>query len=135
MDTTRGCGEDNVTQTLKVQLPPSLANFFSEGGFTDTTHFETRKHSRLRCRCEADLSIDWSPPMLERSDCEMRVLVKDVSKSGIGLLVHEQLWPEERVTIAFMGRRAVATIVRCRRLGKDCYECGAKLISFESGEA
>jgi hypothetical protein len=73
--------------------------------------------------------------MLARLDKEMRVLVKDVSKCGIGLLVHEQLWPEERVTVAFMGRRAVATIVRCRRLGKDCYECGAKLISFESGEA
>ena len=73
--------------------------------------------------------------MFERSDCEMRVLVKDVSKCGIGLIVHEQLWPEEQVTITFMGRRAVAKIVRCRRLGKGCYECGAKLISFESGEA
>jgi hypothetical protein len=121
-----------VTKTLKVQLPPSMANFFSEGGFTDTTYYETRKHSRLRCRCEADLRIDWTPPMLTRTENEMRVLVKDVSKCGMGLIVHEQLWPEERVTVTFMGRQAVATVVRCRRLGKGCYECGAKLISFES---
>ncbi len=73
--------------------------------------------------------------MLTRSENEMRVLVKDVSKCGMGLVVHEQLWPEERVTVTFMGRQAVAVVVRCRRLGKGCYECGAKLISFESSNA
>jgi len=72
--------------------------------------------------------------MLVRSESEMRVLVKDVSKCGMGLLVHEQLFPEERISVHFMGRRALATVVRCRRLGKRCYECGAKLVSFESDE-
>lgn len=123
-----------MTRTLYVELPPSMANYFSEGGFTDTTYFETRRHSRLRCRCEADLCIVESPTMLVRSESEMRVLVKDVSKCGMGLLVHEQLFPEERISVHFMGRRALATVVRCRRLGKRCYECGAKLVSFESDE-
>lgn len=121
-----------MTKTLKVELPPSLANFFAEAGFTDTTYFETRKHSRLRYRCEAELYIEDSPPMLQRMDREMIVLVKDISKCGLGLLAHEQLWPEEQVTLRFLGKQAVAKIVRCRRMGKSCFECGAKLISFGS---
>lgn len=119
-------------KSLLVELPASLKNFFEEQGFTQSAYFESRNQGRLRCRCEGTLHVESSPPCFQRLDGEMQVLVKDISKCSIAFLTHEQLWPEERIRIEFLGKRATSTLLRCRRLGDRCYECAAKLHSFAS---
>ncbi len=78
------------------------------------------------------MRIDSSPPSIQRSERAMIVLVKDISRSGISFLAHEQLWPEETIALQFLGRHIRARIVRCRRLDSACWECGAEITHFEN---
>lgn len=116
----------------KVMLPSSLGNFFDESGFCDEGEFETRRASRLRIRREAKMLIEESPANLHRLEREWTVLVKDISRVGVSFLAHEMLWPAEKVFIRFRGRQIRATVVRCRQLGTQCWECGADMFYFKN---
>ena len=51
---------------------------------------------------------------------------------GIGILFHEQIFPEEKFDISFQGRIIHVIAVRCRRLCDACYEIGGRIESLES---
>jgi hypothetical protein len=118
----------------KIVLPPSLENFFQEAGYCESTYYEGRKNSRLRIRCKATLVIEASPPSIERPEQTAIVFVKDISKRGIAILCHQQLWPEEKLLICFQQRQVRASAVRCRRLDECCWECGAEITEFKNLE-
>ncbi|MDZ4849222.1 MAG: PilZ domain-containing protein [Pirellulaceae bacterium] len=119
---------------LKVVLPPLLRSFFEESGYCDTTYFEGRRASRLRIRCQASMCIESGPPSIKRIEKNSLVLIKDISRRGISVLAHEQIWPEESLYIRFQGRQIRAKVVRCRRLGESCWECGAEIFFFKNLE-
>ena len=123
-----------TSANLKVVIPPSLKTFFSESGYCDTTYFEGRRASRLKIRCEAAMCIESSPPSIERVERNSIVLIKDISRRGISILSHEQIWPEENLYIRFQARQVRAKVVRCRRLGDACWECGAEITFFKNLE-
>ena len=70
-----------------------------------------------------------------REDQAGTVLVKDLSKSGIGILYHRQIFPGERFDILVLGRTIDVTAVRCRRIDALCYETGAIIHSVTSESA
>ncbi len=123
----------NVLES-KIVLPSSLAAFFTEAGYCESTFFESRKNSRLRIRCKATMAIAESPPSIVRSERQSLVYVKDISTRGIGIVSHLQLFPQEKLLIYFQHREVRATVVRCRRLGELCWECGAQITSFKNLE-
>ncbi len=123
----------NVLES-KIVLPPSLAAFFAEPSYGESTFFESRKNSRLRIRCKAAMSIEKSPPCLVRSERQLIVYVKDISKRGIGIISHLQLFPQEKLLICFQHREVYAMTVWCRRIGELCWECGALITSFRNLE-
>jgi len=123
----------NVLES-KTILPASLAAFFAEPGYCESTFFESRKNSRLRIRCKAAISIEASPPSIPRSERQFIVYVKDISKRGIGIVSHIQIFPAEELLICFQHREVRATAVRCRRIGDFCWECGAQITSFKNLE-
>ena len=110
---------------LLVELPPELANFFDEGGYVSTTIFEQRSNARLRVRTISSLRILYTMPFSKRTCLRSRALIKDLSKKGIGILLHEQLWPGERFCVELLGRLIIAEVVRCRKLGHRCFEIGS----------
>ena len=118
----------------KIVLPASLAAFFSEPGYCDSTFFEDRKLLRLRIRCKAVMAIEYSPPSIPRKVPQAIVFVKDISKQGIGIISHQQIWPEEKLLICFHGRRVRATTSRCRRIAEFCWEVGGEITYFKNFE-
>jgi hypothetical protein len=117
---------------VKVKLPPEFSNFFEEGGYTAAYYNECRSNARLRVRKEAMISSIFVPPFAGRPRRSWRVLVKDISRTGVSVLNHEQLWPSETFSLELHGRMLTARVVRCRKLGPLCYECGAVLMTIES---
>lgn len=118
----------------KIVLPLSLASFFTEPGYCESTYFESRKNARLRIRCKAAMSIEKSPPSIVRAERQLIVYVKDISQRGIGVVSHVQIFPEEHLLICFQRREVHAKVVRCRRLGDLCWECGATIKLFKNLE-
>jgi PilZ domain len=123
-----------ITTEEKIVLPASMDSFFSESGYCESTFYESRKNSRLRIRCKATMTFEQSLPCVPRLERETIVYVKDISRRGIGIMAHTQLFPEEKVLICFQQREVLAKIVRCQRKGELCWECGALIIAFKNLE-
>ncbi len=124
---------------LEVILPEDLKAFFYETGYLPTTAEEARCNARLRVRGVGDLLLTHTPPVLrdglsKRTKRTGKTLIKDLSRSGIGILYHEQIFPEELFQIRFQGRLINSIAVRCRRLGVQCYEVGGRIVSLETIE-
>lgn len=117
---------------LSVRLPPEMSKFFDESGYIATVIGEQRSSARLRVRCEALIHSTYTPPFLMRLEKRARVLVKDLSRSGIGILLHQQMYPTERFWIELNYRRLHVTVVRCRKIGDACFEVGASIEAIEA---
>ncbi len=124
---------------LDVVLPDNLKAFFYESGYLPTTAEEARTNARLRVRSIGDILMIQTPSILrfglmERGRRAGKVLIKDLSRTGIGVLYHQQIYPQELFQVRFQGRLINAVAVRCRRLGEKCYETGARIVSLETLE-
>ncbi len=121
---------------LEVVLPEELKAFFYESGYLPTTAEEYRGNARLRVRSVGEVLMTHTPSSLrnftsQRESRGGKVLVKDLSRSGVGLLYHQQMFPEEYFQLRFQGRLLRVVAVRCRRLGEKCYELGGRIIAIE----
>lgn len=121
---------------LKVILPSELRNFYREAGYLSTTSFEERTNARLRVRTAGYIRFTKAPPCLQaqpgwRADKCATVLIKDLSRTGIGILYHEQIFPGEEFSVVLHNRLITAVVVRCRRIGENCYETGASILEVE----
>ena len=124
--------DQTTTVPLLVQLPATLANFFDEVGYMPTALVEKRSHARMRVRCESTITCVSAPAFVSRELTASRVLVKDLSRCGVGVLSHYQMWPTETFFIELNNRRLRARVVRCRKLGEACYEIGAVVSAIEN---
>ncbi len=115
---------------LLVQLPAEMSRFFQEAGYLETVFCELRGQARLRVRCQSELESDFVPPFLGIKKRRAKVLIKDLSRSGLGLLSHEQLWPGETFWVELHGRRLHVRVVRCRKLAHACFEVGGIVMSL-----
>lgn len=100
----------------QVELPEEWSDFFSVSGLSDSRYDDQRRFSRRRHRRKA---------ILERNGAFYTVYTKDVSRTGVGLLHHEQMFPCEKVKIWLPGNLNFSLrVTRCLRIQKHCYECG-----------
>lgn len=117
---------------LQVKLPPEMSNFFNETGYVTMVINEQRANARLRVRCQSVIESTYTPPFLNRTEKRAQVLVKDLSRSGIAILHHQQMYPAERFSMELHHRKLHATVVRCRKRGDSCFEIGARIDSVEA---
>jgi hypothetical protein len=125
-----------MTSSLLVQLPENLKSFYEEHGYLPPSTFENRSNARLRVRSEGSIRFINAPNGLrgghEFRPAEMgRVLIKDLSRTGIGIIYHEQIFPEEQFQIIFQQRQLDVLAVRCRRLNEACYEIGGQVLATQ----
>lgn len=122
---------------LKVVLPEDLRRFYAERGYLATKPHEDRRFARLNVRSDAYIRFALQPSILQfgpvaGDEQHGSVLVKDLSRTGIAILYHRQIFPGEHFHILFQGREIDAIAVRCRRIGELCYETGATVNSVTS---
>ncbi len=123
---------------MLVQLPADIRARVQSPSTTLDQCFENRTSNRLNVLLEGNITILSTPTAL-RDNLELsasrqnsHVVVKDLSRTGVGIYYHEQLFPLEKIQVELQHRRLTAIVVRCRYLGPKCFEVGAKVISVQS---
>jgi PilZ domain len=108
----------------RVMLPEDF--FAKQNGPTPTCWEDLRQFPRYNFRSAAALEVQHSLPAVERSGQAERVFVKDISRTAVAILHAEQLFPGERIWLTVSdGVRRGATVARCRRVQKGCFEVAA----------
>ncbi|HVT26877.1 MAG TPA: PilZ domain-containing protein [Lacipirellulaceae bacterium] len=106
---------DKVEQ--KVHLPDDMKDFFDRFGPIPSRPGCRRAYHRFYLRGKA---------IVRRQDTYLAVYTADASRQGLCFLSPIQLLPKERCRIRLPNTKEFQIeIVRCRRLGDSCYECGA----------
>ncbi len=126
--------DDSAYPELQVVLTAELARFWDESGYEPSTAYEERAAPRLRVRAEGLIEFTRLPPAMARqgtirSETRGKVLVNDISRSGIGILFHQQIFPGEEFEVRFGGHSIQAKAVRCKKYGLACFRTGAILLS------
>ncbi|XZE18879.1 PilZ domain-containing protein [Pirellulaceae bacterium SH449] len=112
-----------------LQLPNRLADFFSVRGDSQSSDHEERKHIRMRARTRCVGYVESSLPAMNRQRGEIPIYTADFSKGGCGFLSSIQLFPTEIIRLVLPTFWLKIKIVRCRKLGENCYESGGEIIS------
>lgn len=123
----------------KIALPEQLAGFFSEQGYTHPVWCENRAVGRIKVRTSIEMQFLHVPRLLQnivpRNMTARTVgLLKDLSRTGIAILYHEQLYPNETLKIQLWGKTIEFKVIRCRRLGDSCYEIGGTILRCFANE-
>ena len=102
----------------KVEIPQPLADGFLASRGPVAAHFDDKRaFQRFFLRGKA---------VLKRRGAIMGAYTKDVSRQGVGFLSPVQLMPRERVQLSLPSAELHLEVSRCRRLDKDCFDCGAR---------
>lgn len=111
----------------RVQLPPDWAAADEGEGYGGACANEFRANFRYRAPRRGALQFIDELPAFRRGNGLFGVVVQDFSRRGMGLLFHEQLFPEERVRVLLPSVSVVGAVSRCRRRGPGCFEVGLTL--------
>ena len=125
---------EQVSESLSmlIQLTDGLRlTLDSERGPTKTNLFELRNSSRFRCcgKCVATLYPD-SFQMAGQAPKSLAI-VRDISRKGIGLIAHQQWYPEQMLNLLLENATVEARVARVRRAGPCCFEVGLIVVKHE----
>lgn len=110
-----------------VRLPPQWEDFFEKTGWVPAILPDRRRFPRVYLRTQALLVYRQTFPALPRPAIAYTVYTKDISRGGIGFLHGEQLFPSEQMILILPdGKARLIQVVRCRRIGPNCFEIGAQ---------
>lgn len=108
-------------------------NWLSEthGEMDQPLYDDRRRFRRFRCRGEnttAALRVRHSLPAINRPESWHKVYMCDLSRSGVGFLHSEVLFPHESQQLMLPdGRKLEIEIARCTRIQDRCFQVGARL--------
>jgi hypothetical protein len=120
---------------MRVQLTESLIELFgSERSVARTNLFELRASTRFPCHGECItrvVDIDFRMPGQE---LESRAIVQDLSRKGVGIITHQQWYPEQALELQMPSATLSTRVARVRKLGPFCYEVGLIIVAHEISE-
>ena len=109
---------------MKVVLSDETRSTLDRRGASQSNVFDTRIAPRFQCCGQAIATLVQSPKPL-RIDAEQTiVIVRDISRHGMGLLTHEQWFPEQVYHILMPNAEMLLRVVRARYLSPSCFEIG-----------
>jgi hypothetical protein len=115
--------------SMQIQLTDELQKSLNlHRGITSTNPFELRGAARFRCNGTGvvlALPESFTMPGQERSSL---VIIRDISRKGVGLVSHQQWYPEQLVELRLQEATMQTKIARVRRLGPLCYEVGLMIM-------
>lgn len=127
-----------MSSQLLVQLPFDIRVKAISSRIQLDDEFELRDNNRVTAFVEGELVVTSTPFGLrclnsrDQSRVRSIAIIKDISRTGIGLYYHEQLFPQELIEVAFHQRLITALVVRCRFVADACFEVGGKVLSVKS---
>jgi len=121
----------------RIELPESWADYFAEAGLVSGGPGDRRHFARVRFRSPAVLEYTRPLPAMPRQRQQFLVYLKDISRSGVGFIHHEQLYPKEQMRLTIppgeiadkYGRKdGLIEIARCTRVQDRCFVVGAAFV-------
>jgi len=110
----------------EIVLPEGYADREASPQFFDPRD-DRRRFPRKSCVVDGVMQYQRTYPWLRRSNGYYRVMIRDVSRGGIGFLHSEEMFPDEKARFVFLNGTERGLIVkRCRRIGPKCYQIGAE---------
>ena len=127
--------EDNYHEQLKklilsteckITLPTEWSHFFEERDFAQPYQEDGRRFLRRNFRTECILELKQSIVTISRRHQYYHVYTKDLSRSGIGILHSQQLFPGERAQLWLPTAKMSVCVARCYKHNSSCYEIGVR---------
>lgn len=119
----------STTGPLRCDLPPACLTPGSAEVAATSADVDRRRFRRQRVFCVAALQHATTLRALPRIEEWHKILVRDVGRGGVGFLHSQQLYPSERLQMVFPNLQThYIEVVRCRKLGDQCFEVGAQFV-------
>ncbi len=116
---------DNLNRVLasledRIELSPAQRLIFFRAGtnMPPPTPDERRGFSRMPLRQKAVMDLRQSLPAIERERAFHCIYLRDISRTGIGFLHADELFPGEECQLWLPQRQLHVNIVLCRRQGR-----------------
>lgn len=120
---------------MRIQLTDDLREMLSsERGATHSNPFELRGASRFRCCGKCVVNLSQTSFRMPGQESQSLAIIRDISRKGIGLITHQQLYPEQLLDLLLESANVAARIARVRRAGSFCFEVGLIIVKHELRE-
>ncbi len=120
---------------MRIQLTDVLSETLSsERGATSTNLFELRSTSRFRCNGKCIVSMSPGSYRMPGQELQSLAIVRDISRKGMGLIAHQQWYPEQLLDLLLENAKVEARVARVRRTGPFCFEVGLIIAKHELSE-
>ncbi|MFO0014727.1 MAG: hypothetical protein ACK553_18480 [Planctomycetota bacterium] len=120
---------------LDFIMPARVREELQRKGVGTAMHDDNRESPRFRTNGPAIFSWESSPPAFDHPHPTRQVIVRDLSRTGVGILTSTQWFPEESGKLEFAIGSMIVKVMRARRLGPRCFEIGARIIWYARDEA
>ncbi len=120
---------------MRIQLTDMLSETLStERGATSTNLFELRSTSRFRCNGKCVVSMSQGSYRMPGQELQSLAVVRDISRKGMGLIAHQQWYPEQLLDLLLESAKVEARVARVRRAAPFCFEVGLIIVKHELSE-
>ena len=124
---------DNLNRVLasledRIEMSPAerIIYFRSDPNVPPPKPDERRGFARRQLRVRAVMDLQQSLPAIERERAFHCIYLRDISRTGIGFLHADELFPGEECRLWLPQTELHVSIVQCRRQGPRCYLIGAR---------
>jgi len=132
LDAVRGEDLKTLLKVLpfRVLIPPGWKRTAGRHGDRPTAvHDDLRRFARAACSASAVIEVEPTLPAFPREADLHVILMKDLSRQGVGFLHCEQLFPGECLHLLLPNGSLRYVVRRCLRHNERCFEIGAELAS------
>lgn len=121
----------DVVGPLKYELalPAEPEDYFGASGAVPSIPEDQRRYVRTQLRVVAALQYRRSLAKLDRKSEWYKIVMRDISRSGVSFLHSQQVYPTEQLMLVMPDcKPRCIEVTRCRRIDTLCYEVGANFI-------
>ena len=116
---------------LSFVIPAFIFKELEKRGIIPSPPNELRASSRFYCNGPVIVSCTEPLKVLEIKPSTTRGVVRNISKSGMSILVGQQFFPSQHLILSFPISNATVKVVRCNQIGKGCFDIGVRVVQDE----
>ncbi len=134
-DRQQSFGQLIASLEMRIQLTDSLMELFgSERSVARTNLFELRASTRFPCHGECITRVADTTFRMPGQELESRAIIQDLSRKGVGIITHQQWYPEQALEVQMPTATLSTRVARTRKLGPFCFEVGVIIVRHEISE-
>ncbi len=118
----------SLDDRIELSAADRLIFFRVDPNMPKPTSDDRRRYPRMQLRQKAVMDLRQTLPAIKRDRAFHCIYVRDISRSGIGFLHADELFPGEECQLWLPQKQLNVNIVLCRRQNDRCYVIGARFV-------